>query len=222
MFKFVPMANKELTLFLESLLSENRKARIEKVLEERTNFLTVAIQDVYQLHNTSAVLRSCDVFGIQNLHVIEERNRKKIDREIAMGAQKWVDVHRYTTTKECVDLLKRDYRIVATCPNRGIPFQEYELQEPAALFFGTEKEGLSDEIIDQADTLVHIPMFGFTQSLNISVAAAIMLQEFTFRMRKEHLPWRLSQEDKEQKKLEWVKKNFKNVQQLIDQFYASH
>lgn len=133
------------------------------------------------MHNTSAVIRSCDVFGIQNIHVIEERMPKRIDKEIAMGAQKWVDVQRYSATKDCLHTLrKKGYRIVATSPHEdAVMLDDFDISTPAAFFFGTEREGLSQEILEEADSTLKIPMVGFTESLNISVSAAIILQSVT-------------------------------------------
>ena len=86
------MIDKDLLAHLEGYITERRRGLFTKVLAQRTRHFTVAVEDVYQLHNTSAVMRSCDIFGVQDLHVVEQRNLKRIDREIAMGAQKWVDL----------------------------------------------------------------------------------------------------------------------------------
>lgn len=213
----------ELLAHLESLLTPERRELYQKVLDQRTDHFTVAIQDVYQLHNTSAVIRSCDVFGIQNIHVIEEVNRKKIDREIAMGAQKWVDVNRYTSTKDCLgELRKQGYRIVATSPHKGIPLQDFDISRKAALFFGSEKNGISEEVMDAAEDFLQIPMVGFTESLNISVSAAIILQELSFRLRRSELEWQFSEEEKMEKRYEWAIRTIKSADQVIERFRASH
>ena len=150
---------------LESLLTPKRRELFRKVVEQRTRHFTVAVQDVYQLHNTSAVIRSCDVFGIQDIHVVEEVNLKKIDREIAMGAQKWVDVHRYTSTEACIEeLRKQDYRIIATSPHKGTALQDFDISRKGAIFFGRETKGLSEEVLESADEFLQIPMVGFTES----------------------------------------------------------
>lgn len=215
--------NPELLEYLESFLTPRRRELFKKVIDQRTDHFTVATQDVYQLHNTSAVIRSCDVFGIQNIHVVEEVNLKRIDREIAMGAQKWVDVNRYTSTKESIKTLRdKGYRIVATSPHSGIPLQEFDITRPAAIFFGTETDGLSEEVIREADEFIKIPMFGFTESLNISVSAAIILQDITARLRKSEVDWRFSEEKKIAKRLEWAQKNLKNAPEIIKRFQASH
>ena len=205
---------------LETFLTPRRIALFNKVIAERTNHFTVATQDVYQLHNTSAVIRSCEVFGIQNIHVIEERKPKRIDREIAMGAQKWVDVNRYSTSKECIkQLRKKGYQIVATTPyGESTALKDFNIEKPSAIFFGTEKEGLSDEILNEADCRLNIPMFGFTESLNISVSAAIILQSITSRLKSSEINWQLSEEDKINLKYEWLKKCIKNSVSIIAQF----
>lgn len=214
--------NRQLLQYLESFLTERRRMLFEKVLDKRTHHFTVATQDVYQLHNTSAVIRSCDVFGIQNIHVVEEVNVKRIDREIAMGAQKWVDIHRYHSSEECIKKLRqKGYRIVATSPHRGKPIQDFDISRPAAFFFGTEVDGLSEEVLREADEFITIPMVGFTESLNISVSAAIILQEVTSRLRKSEVNWQLSEEEKVMKKLAWAKKSLKSSEELIRHFQAS-
>lgn len=212
----------ELLHFLEGKLSQRRRTLFKKVIEKRTNYFTVATQDVYQLHNTSAVIRSCDVFGVQNVHVVEEVNLKKIDREIAMGAQKWVDINRYTTTKDCIKSLReKGYRIIATSPHEGKALQEFDINSPAAIFFGTETEGLSPEVLEEADEAIRIPMVGFTESLNISVSAAIILQDLTARLRNSDLDWQFSEEEKLQKRFDWATKNIKNSAELIERFQTS-
>ena len=112
------MPDLKLLEYLETYLTDNRRERFNKVLAMRTKHFTVATEDVYQLHNTSAVMRTCDVFGIQEVNIVEEVNSKSIDREIAMGAQKWVDLNRYHTVKSCIEDLKANgYKIVATTPH---------------------------------------------------------------------------------------------------------
>lgn len=217
------MTDQQILDHLLEFLTPRRRQLFDKVLNERTNFITVATQDVYQLHNTSAVLRSCEVFGVQNLHVIEEKLPKRIDREIAMGAQKWVDVNRYKSSKECLHSLKANgYKIVATSPHEdSVMLDDFDLSEPVALFFGTEKDGISDEIMEVADTTLKIPMFGFTESLNISVSAAIILQNLTQKMRRKNLDWQFSEEEKLRMKLAWAKKTIKNSDEILNRFLNS-
>ncbi|MDG1329029.1 MAG: RNA methyltransferase, partial [Flavobacteriaceae bacterium] len=185
---------------LLSFLTERRKNLFEEVISKRTRHFTIATEDVYQLHNTSAVMRSCDVFGIQDLHVIEEKVSKKIDREIAMGAQKWVNIDRHNSTKECINNLKENgYQIIATTPhNNSAELKDFDISKKSAFFFGKEKEGLSDIVLDAADGYLKIPMYGFTESLNISVAAAIILQTLVSKLKDSDIDWELSEQEKNQ------------------------
>lgn len=214
------MFNHDLLTYLEGYLTENRKQRFLEVLSKRTNFLTVAIEDVYQLHNTSAVVRSCDSFGIQSVHVIEELYEKRLDKNISVGAQKWVDVHQYPSTEECITSLRKlGYKIVATTPHdTSYPLHAFELKEKTALFFGTEWNGLTDLVKEQADGFLHIPMVGFSESLNVSVSAAILLQNLMARLRDSKMSWQLTEQEKLDKRLDWTKKSIKNVEQIIDRF----
>ncbi|SHJ71676.1 TrmH family RNA methyltransferase [Aquimarina spongiae] len=215
------MIDTDLLKYLESFLTPRRLGLYDSVLSKRTNHFTVAIEDVYQLHNTSAVIRSCDVFGVQNVHIIEEVNQKRIDREIAMGAQKWVDVNQYATTKDCIQSLKKQgYQIVATTPHEDSKvLEDFDITKPSVFFFGREQFGLSDIVLEAADTNLHIPMVGFTESLNISVSAAIILQHVTNKLRQSDIVWQLSEEEKLEKRMEWAKKAIKSHEKIIERYY---
>lgn len=214
------MINEALVTYLESYLTDHRKARFQKVLSQRTKHFTVATEDVYQLHNTSAVMRSCDVFGIQELHVIEEQNVKRIDREIAMGAQKWVDLHRYHSAKNCIDLLKaQGYQIVATTPHTNdCLLQDFDITKKSCFFFGRETEGLSVTVINEADAFLKIPMVGFTESLNISVSAAIILQHVTNKLKNSDVSWQLSESETLEKRYDWCAKTIKSIDQILERY----
>nr|WP_321222378.1 RNA methyltransferase [uncultured Psychroserpens sp.] len=206
---------------LESFLTDHRIEKFTKVLSQRTKHFTVATEDVYQLHNTSAVMRSCDVFGIQELHIIEEQNSKDIDREIAMGAQKWVDLKRYHSVKEALKNLKQNgYQIVATTPHENdCVLSEFDVTKKSCFFFGRETEGLSQEVLDEADCYLKIPMVGFTESLNISVSAAIILQDVTSKLKSSDVAWQLTEEEHLEKRLDWCKKTIKSYEQVVERFY---
>ena len=214
------MTDQKLLEYLQRLLTDRRIDLFEKVLNQRTDHFTVVAQDVYQLHNTSAVVRSCDVFGIQNLHIIEENLPRRIDKEIAMGAQKWVDVHRYNTSRECLhELRQQGYQIVATTPhNDSTMLADFNITKPSAIFFGTEQNGLSEEILREADTSIKIPMYGFTESLNISVSAAIILQSLREKLDVSNVEWQFSEERMQEVRLAWTKKTIKNSEEIIERF----
>ena len=205
---------------LLSFLTDRRKNLFDEVISKRTRHFTVATEDVYQLHNTSAVMRSCDVFGVQDLHVIEEKVSKKIDREIAMGAQKWVNIDRHNSTKECIDSLKEDgYQIIATTPhNNSAELKDFDISKKSAFFFGKEKEGLSDIVLEAADGYLKIPMYGFTESLNISVSAAIILQSVVTRLKDASIDWELSEQEKNEIKLDWAKRSVKSSIKIIERY----
>jgi tRNA (guanosine-2'-O-)-methyltransferase len=181
------------------------------------------MEDVYQLHNTSAVMRSCEVFGIQELNVIEQKFGKRIDSEIAMGAQKWVDVFRFNSVQGCLDSMReKGYQIIATTPhNDSCLLHEFDITKPAALFFGTESEGLSEEVLQQADGFLKIPMVGYTESLNISVSAAIIIQDITNRLRQSNLDWELSEDDMLEKRLDWARKSIKDIEYIERKYWET-
>jgi tRNA (guanosine-2'-O-)-methyltransferase len=212
----------EFLAYLEAMLTDNRKEKFLKVLENRTKHFTVVVEDVFQLHNTSAVLRSCEVFGIQELHVIEQRFGKRIDKEIAMGAQKWVDIYKFDTASNCITTLKnKGYQIIATSPHqKDSMLENFDISKPSAIFFGTEKQGLSEEVLQKADGYLKIPMVGFTESLNISVSAAIIIQSLTNRLRNSDIQWQLSEIEVLEKRLDWTKNSIRDIQRIEERYYA--
>jgi len=213
----------ELLEHLQSFLTERRRNLFDRVLAQRTRHFTVVTEDVYQLHNTSAVMRSCDVFGVQDLHVVEERLGKKMDREIAMGAQKWVNVHRYPDVSKCIEQLKQEgYQLIATTPHDDSQMlHDFDVTQKTAFFFGTERDGVSEEVMEAADGFLKIPMHGFTESLNISVSAAIILQNVVTKLKQSDVAWQLSEEEKEVLQLDWTKKTIKSADEIIERFYKN-
>jgi len=216
------MQDLKLLEYLETFITENRIERFKNILSQRTKHFTVATEDVYQLHNTSAVMRSCDVFGIQELSIVEEANSKSIDREIAMGAQKWVDLNRYHSTKDCItDLKSKGYQIVATTPHvDDCELIDFDITKKSCFFFGRETEGLSQQVIDQADCFLKIPMVGFTESLNISVSAAIILQHVTAKLRKSTIIWQLTDAEIIEKRCDWIKKTIKDYDAIVERYQS--
>ncbi|RIV68442.1 TrmH family RNA methyltransferase [Flagellimonas aequoris] len=216
------MVDLELLDYLEGYLTEERKQRFLEVLQLRTKHITVAIEDVFQMHNTSAIIRSCDVFGVQEVHVVEDRFAKKLDKNIAMGAEKWVDVHKYRNTSDCITTLKQQgYQIIATTPHEDSTLlPDFFPEKKSALFFGTEKEGLSEVVMRQADACLKIPMVGFSESLNVSVAAAIIIQDVAHKVRASQLDWRLTETEILEKRMNWTQKSIQHVKGIIKRYYA--
>lgn len=206
--------------YLRGYLTERRKELFQEVLSERTRHFTVVTEDVYQLHNTSAVIRSCDIFGIQDLYVIQEKYGKRLDEEIAMGAQKWINVKRKDSVETCVQTLKDDgYQIVATTPHRhSVLLHEFDISKKSAFFFGTEKSGLSPKVMESADAFLKIPMYGFTESLNVSVSAAIIIQSLVSRLKLSEINWKLSEREKVELEIEWSKRSIRSSDKIIERF----
>jgi tRNA (guanosine-2'-O-)-methyltransferase len=210
--------------FLENILTDNRKERFLNVLKNRTNHFTIAVEDIFQMHNTSAVMRSCEVFGIQELNVIEQRYGKSIDKEIAMGAQKWVDINAFDSISGCIDSLKaKGYQIIATTPHENdCLLEDFDISKPSALFFGTERDGLSEEILQKADGFLKIPMVGFTESLNISVSAAIIIQNLMHRLRTSEINWQLSEYEILTKRLQWARSSIKDIKRIEERYHKEN
>ena len=211
----------QLLKYLQNHITDRRQELFKEVLARRTRHFTVVTEDVYQLHNTSAVMRTCDVFGIQDLHVVEEKLGKRVDREIAMGAQKWVSLNRYDSISTCMENLKsQDYQLIATTPhNESTILHEFDVTKKSAFFFGKEREGLSDNVLEKADGYLKIPMYGFTESLNISVSAAIILQDVVTRLKQSDIYWQLSEEEKYEIELMWTKNTLKSSEEIIKRYY---
>jgi tRNA (guanosine-2'-O-)-methyltransferase len=214
------MVDLDLLTYLESFYSPERKSRFIEVLEHRTKYITVATEDVYQLHNTSAVIRSCEVFGVQDLHMIEDKFGNRLDKNIAMGAQQWVDVHSYENSSACVQKLRdQGYEIIATTPyGDACSLEDFNFDQKLALFFGTEKDGLGQYVLNEADRRLKVPMSGFTESLNVSVSAAIILQHLTRQLRMSDLPWQLTDKEKMERRLDWSKKSIKGINEILKRY----
>lgn len=212
----------ELFHHLRTYLTDRRKDLFQKILADRTRHFTVVTEDVYQLHNTSAVMRSCDVFGIQNLNVVEERLGKRVDREIAMGAQKWVTLKRHHSIVDCIQSVRDEgYQVIATTPHDDSTLlHEFDITKKSAFFFGTEKNGLSDTVMEAADGFLKIPMYGFTESLNISVSAAIILHSLVTKLKQSDVNWQLTEEEKLEIEFEWMKRSVRSVDMIIERFLS--
>lgn len=211
--------------FYSEYVSEHKKRLFQRILEYRTRYFTVALEDIYQSQNASAVLRSCDGFGIQDVHVIENRNAFDVDKGVTIGADKWLTVHRYNkpdsdnTAAAFSRLREMGYRIVATTPHeKQIRLPDFVPGQPAALVFGAEKAGLSPYAVRHADELLYIPMYGFSESFNISVCVALCLQQIRRVMETGNVPWQLPEEVKQRIYLQWLRKSIRNLAALDRKF----
>lgn len=202
---------------LYKIITPSKIEKFDRIAAERTRYLTVAVENLYQEHNASAVMRSCDCFGIQDLHVIEKTNKFSVNREIAMGAGQWVDHHAYTDelypTSKCINHLKEQgYVIAATTPHTNdVTIHEMPIDKPVALLFGTEQTGLSEAALNMSDIFVKIPMVGFTESFNISVSAALCMHTLRSRLEsQDDFEWKISEEEQIELKIQWCKNIIKN------------
>lgn len=197
---------KQLYEALAELYSENKRQLFDRLAQHRTRHIAVVLEDIYQSHNASAVLRSCDCFGVQDVHVVENRNPFNPAGDVAVGSSKWVDYYKHSDIRQAYrHLHDRGYRIVATLPHENdTMIGDLDLSSPVALVFGTELTGLTSEAIDGADAYVKIPMYGFTESFNISVCAALSLFSTTERLRRSSdTSWQMSADEQLELKLYW-------------------
>lgn len=213
--------------FLLEFVTRHKRRRFEEVIRFRTRHLTIVLEDIYQSHNASAVLRSCDCFGIQDVHIIENKNQYTINPDVALGSSQWLTLLKYRgsadNTAGCLASLKADgYRIVATSPHKNdYLLSELPLEQKSALLFGTELHGLSQTALDMADCSVRIPMVGFTESFNISVSAAICLYELTSRLHRSAIEWQLSETEKIDILIQWAGIAVKHPSMFEKEFMSS-
>jgi len=221
--------DKKLLEYLSEYITPQRLELFNKILDMRTRYLTVVLEDIFQPQNASAVLRTCDCFGVQDIHVIEGRNEFKVNREIAMGSSKWLTVKKYKGKEngnlEVIRKLKAEnYRIVATTPHMNDQeLPDFDLTKgKTALIFGSERPGLTENIIKEADEFLKIPMYGFTESFNISVSAAIILHHLTQKLRDNNeIDWHLNETERDELKLEWIRKSIKRHELIEKRFQKS-
>ena len=205
-------------------LTERKRKLFEDVANQRTRHLTVVLEDLYQAQNISAIQRTVESWGIQDLYVIENTHTFSHHRRIAKGANDWLSIHRYNEQKDntlaCIeDLKSKGYQIVVTALHqKSIPLYELDITKRTAVVMGTELTGSSSTAISQADVLMHIPTYGFTESLNVGAATAVILQHLAEKMRAMHLPWSLTEREKLELKIQWAKKSIYWSKYLIDMF----
>lgn len=214
---------------LLTFLTPERRARFARVLAGRTRWITLVLEDVYQPHNISAVLRSCDAFGVQDVHIIERRTDFELAPKVALGSERWLTIHRHRAASpdsdsdpaiSCLRLLQQQgYQLVAAEPHaRAVPPEELDVSQPLAILLGNEKDGLTDGIAAHVDGCVAIPMRGFVESFNVSVAAAICLNALRRRLEASSVPWGLSRDEQDELWLAWTRLSIPHVEQIERQF----
>lgn len=216
----------QLTCYLSGFVSNERKALMERILQNRTRYLTVVLEDVFKPHNANAVIRSCEGFGIQDVHVIENKYKFDYHALVAQGASKWVDIYRYRkmdrkNSERCYSRLKAEgYKILATVPQKdALSLNDLEIDQKLAVVFGSELDGLSSYARENADAYLTIPMWGFSQSFNLSVSVAICLYDLTEKLRvKPEEIWKLNEEEQRRVRLEWMKRSVRAAELLEKRF----
>lgn len=211
----------EKTQYLSKFLTPSRQQKLEEVLAQRTDALTIVLEDVFYAQNISAAIRTSECFGIQNVHIIEQQHLYEVNPRIVRGAAKWLDVHRYSgenPSETCIATLKsQGYAIYATTPDAGsAPIGEVDFSSKSAFIFGTELTGVSTSAVHLADQTIHIPMSGFTESFNISVTVALILQHAKQAMLSKGVPTKLSVEREEKVRFRWYKESVRHAQQLLE------
>lgn len=215
---------KKLVNHLSKFITPERMDLFQSIIRNRTRHITVVLEDLFQPHNASAVLRTCDCFGIQDVHIIENNNKYEVNPDVALGSSKWLSLKKYNesenNTLSTYNKLKASgYKVVATTPHSdGFRLQDLPVDNKIALVFGTELMGLSKVAIDNADAYVKIPMYGFTESFNISVSAAIILYHLTEKLKGSEINWELNKEEKTEVILEWIKNTIKRSDLIEQEF----
>ncbi len=202
-----------LLAYLGQFITEHKKRRMQAVLPWRTRYITLVLEDIYQPQNASATLRTAEILGLLDVYIVESRNLYRLNPDVVLGAHKWINLHRFrepnanNTAQAIAHLRARGYRLVATSPHyEGYAPEDIPLEQPLAFWFGNELEGLSDFVLQQADLFLRLPMFGFTESYNISVSVAITLYTVIRRLHRSALPWRLRPEEQEDVLWTWYRR----------------
>jgi tRNA (guanosine-2'-O-)-methyltransferase len=214
---------------LAQFISENKKNLTEKVLAKRTKQLTVILEDIYQSQNASAVIRTAECMGIQDVHIVENSVAYYFNIRVLRGAHKWIDIHRYqdkevNNTATCFDHLRKNgYRILVADPSpTGLSIHDIDITEQkTALLFGNELNGVSRYALDHADQRVTIPMVGFTESLNISVSAAICVNALITKLHASGENYYLTEAEKNALRIQWYRNMVKKSDLIEREFLRS-
>ncbi len=217
-----------LTEHFRQFITEHKKEFIENVLNERTRHITLVLEDIYQSQNASAAVRTCECLGLQDIHIIEDESHYAINKKVLKGANKWIDLHRYkmkgaNNTEICFRQLRAlGYRILVTHPSPdGLAITDIPIEKKIAVVMGSEVHGATDFALAKADQKVFIPMHGFTESLNISVSAAICLNTLLSKLRASNVTWQLTEPEKDALRLQWYRKIVRRSDLIEKKFLGS-
>lgn len=214
------------TTHLGQFITEHKKLLVEDVLSKRTRHVTLVLEDIFQSQNASAVFRTAECFGIQDIHLIENINKYSLSKGVLKGANKWLSLIHHKekehNTKDCLVHLKGlGYKILATTPNADVSLREVDVDHKVAILFGNELHGLSEEALQLADVKVKIPMAGFTESLNLSVSAAICISELITKLKATHATWKLTDDEANELRASWYRRLVKNSDVIEREYLKS-
>ena len=207
--------------YLSDFVVPERIERLKEVLSLRTEYMTICTENTFHPQNASALVRTCEAFGLQRIYTVEELCKFRPNVNIVRGSDKWVDIIRSSSTAEALRKLKSDgYRIIATTPhNNGVTPADFDIGAgPFAILLGTEHAGVSREFTDVADGFIRIPMYGFVDSLNVSACAAIVLYNLSDRLRNSDIPWSLNSEISTELLFRWLMGTIKDSRQILERF----
>ena len=210
--------------YLSSFLLESRIDTLTRALDMRTEYITVMTENMFHAQNASAIVRHCEAFGVQNIHTVEELCPFLPTLNIALGTDKWIDINRHDTTADAIKSLREQgYRIIATTPHhKSCTPETFDVKKGKfALVFGTEKTGVSEEILAEADEYLQIPMCGMVDSLNVSASAAILIYMLSQRMRLECDNWQLPDEVRTRILYDWYRFAVRDSEALLERKYGS-
>lgn len=219
----------EIVEYLKEFVVKERRELFEAKIKERTQHLTIVLENIFQGRNISASIRSADCFGIQDVHIIENDNFFNDDSEVSMGAEKWITTKRYNQYKhnsiEAIKKLRAEgYQIIATTPHET-DCSLYDLditEKKIALFFGSEVKGCSKQTLELADKKMKIPMYGFTESYNISVSVSLSLQHLTYKMRRSDINWGLPMGQQNKVMLQWLRNSIKAAAEIEKKYLEKY
>jgi tRNA (guanosine-2'-O-)-methyltransferase len=169
---------------LEPMLTAERISRIDSVLDARLTSVVTCVEDTYDPHNAAATIRTTEALGLCELHVIEPQSRFSAAKGVTRGAHRWLEMHRWPLAEDAVrGLHGRGFRVFATAPDAAVSVEDVDVSTPVAVMFGNEHDGLTPTAIAACDAAITVPMFGFTESYNLSVTVALAMSRIAARRR---------------------------------------
>ena len=215
----------DLVEYLKEFIADERRELFETKIQERTQHITIVLENIFQGRNISASIRSADCFGIQDVHIIENDNVFNDDPEVSMGAKKWITTKKYNQKNHnSIDaiykLKEQGYQIIAATPhNTDCNLYDIDItKQKTAIIFGAEVNGCSKEALDLADKRMKIPMYGFTESFNISVSVSLCLQHLTYKIRQSGINWKIPNNQQQRIMLQWLRNSIKSSDQIEQNF----